>query len=156
MAKGNRGGKVASGSAGEKLFRESMPENIIGRTNTADVLQRLDAYSRFARTKDENTQIWATELPEMYDAFAKNESEHNKLLDLVYSGKATESQRNRYSEVSDRRTGLGTYIRAGEKFLRDEGKFSLVDELEKKVKGHPEQGFILNTCIKQNDMLYWR
>ena len=136
MAKGSRGGKVGAGGAGggEQLFNSTMPESVRGRTNTADVLSRLDAYSRFARTKDENMQIWTTELPEMYDAFAENEKDHNKLFGLVYSGKATDSQRARYSEASDRRTMLGNYIRAGEKFLRDEGKFSLVDELEKKRK----------------------
>lgn len=133
MAKGNRGGKAGAGG-GEKLFNSVMPENIIGRTNTADVLSRMDTYSRYARTKEENMQIWKTELPEMYDAFQKNETEHNNLLNLVYSGKATEAQRTRYSEVSDRRTMLGNYIRSGEKFLRDNGEFKLVEELEKKRK----------------------
>ena len=133
---GNMGSGGSSGGtgSGEQLFNSTMPESVRGRTNTADVVQRMDAYARFAKSQEENMKIWRTELPEMYNEFAKNETEHAKLLDLVYSGKATDSQRARYSEVSDRRTALGNYIRSGESYLRDHGEFKLAETLEKKRK----------------------
>lgn len=133
---GNMGtsGKLSAGGGGEKLFNSTMPDSVKGRTNTADIIQRLDAYSRVAKTKDENLRIWKTELPEMYDEFTKNEVEHNKLFNLVYSGKATDAQRAKYSEVSDRKTSLGDYIRSGEKYLRDNGELKLAEQLEKKRK----------------------
>lgn len=127
--------KASSSGAGggAKLFNSIMSESVRGRTNTADVLSRMDAYSRVAKTRDENLRIWKTELPELYDEFTKNETEYNKLLDIVY-GKATDAQRARYSELSDRRVDLGNYIRSGEKYLRDQGESKLADELEKRRK----------------------
>ena len=131
---GGRGGSGGNMGSGEQLFNSTMPESVRGRINTADVVQRMDAYARFAKSQEENMKIWQTELPEMYNEFVENETEYAKLLDLVYSGKAADSQRARYSEVSDRRTALGNYIRSGESYLRDHGEFKLAEALEKKRK----------------------
>ena len=103
----NSGGSVGKGGnrAGAILLKKRLgAEYMREGENYKDVVDRMKAYNR---SPDKNMgEIAQTELPNMYDAFAKTDAEFEKLTAKQIAGTATAADMVRLADVRSRRTEL--------------------------------------------------